>query len=266
MQAFIYLRVSTPRQAEGGVSISRGDDQGVQETRCRELCQYKQWEISEPPFIDAGVSGRSTKRRDALARAVKAACEAKGVVVMYALSRLSRNARDLYNLTHELEAAGAHFATVAEDIDTSTAMGKAFFGLCAVFAQLESDVISERTKAVHAHLKAKHGVNVISRVRYGWHREKGARELVPVPEEQAVIAKALEFRRPTKKFGPPTPWETVARLLNEAGLKTRLGYCWSKGSLKRVFGKKDTPEHKAARAIEIKATGRVCPTRENCAS
>ncbi len=236
MQAFLYLRVSTPRQADSGVSISREDEPGFQEDRCRELCKYKRWDVANV-YVDPGITGRSDglSKRGALARCFKDASKAQGVVVMYALARLSRSARDLYNLTHELEAAGGHFATTCEDIDTSTAMGKAFFGLCAVFAQLESDQISERMAATHRHLKKQCGYNPIAKPPYGYTRAKGSRERVAAPDEQAVITKARELRRPTKKYGPPTSFAIVAEQLNALGHCTRTGGPWYAGSVQRIL-------------------------------
>jgi DNA invertase Pin-like site-specific DNA recombinase len=234
MQAFVYLRVSTPRQAESGVSISREDDDcGFQEARCRELCQYKRWEVADV-YIDPGITGRSKglSKRGALARCFKDASKARGVVVMYALSRLSRSARDLYNLTHELEQAGGHFATTCEDIDTSTAMGKAFFGLCAVFAQLESDQISERATATHRHMKAKLGFNPMAKQPYGWRYEDGKR--LPIESEQAVIALAWRLRL-DRTVGPPVSFEVVAAKMDEMGLRTRKGSVWHPGAVRRIL-------------------------------
>lgn len=38
------------------------------------------------------------------------------------------------------------FKSVTEPFDTATAMGKGFLGMLGVFAQLEGDLISERTR------------------------------------------------------------------------------------------------------------------------
>jgi site-specific DNA recombinase len=252
MKAFIYLRVSTPGQARNGVSISRDDEEGFQEARCRALCAFKGWEMSEPPFSDLGITGRrkGAKKRDGLASACDATCEAKGVLVVYAIARLGRSAGYIHNMADRLEDAGANIASACEPIDTSTAMGRAFFGVTAVFAQLESDQISERTRASHKILKDRHGVNVIGPPPYGYQRAKGSRVVEPEPDEQKTIRKAKLLRKPLYEGAQPTSYKQVARQLNELGFRTRLEGEWTEGSVWRI----------------LNPAGRVCPTRESCAS
>ncbi len=68
-------------------------------------------------------------------------------LIVWKLDRLGRNVVDLHMQVQKLEARGVQFQSIQEKIDTSTAIGKAFFGLLAVFAQFERDMIVERTKS-----------------------------------------------------------------------------------------------------------------------
>ena len=52
--------------------------------------------------------------------------------------------RDLANIAHEIEQAGAHLKVIEQSVDTSTAAGRAFYGMLAVFAAFETDVRRER--------------------------------------------------------------------------------------------------------------------------
>jgi site-specific DNA recombinase len=65
-------------------------------------------------------------------------------------------------------------------------MGRAMVGITAIFAELESDVISERSKAMHQHLKEQG--RWVGRVPFGWRLEDG--RLLPNDDEQAVLAGA----------------------------------------------------------------------------
>jgi DNA invertase Pin-like site-specific DNA recombinase len=65
-------------------------------------------------------------------------------LVVTRLDRLGRSLRDLANIAHEIELAGAHLKVIEQDVDTSTAAGRAFFGMLAVFAAFETDVRRER--------------------------------------------------------------------------------------------------------------------------
>jgi DNA invertase Pin-like site-specific DNA recombinase len=65
-------------------------------------------------------------------------------LVVTRLDRLGRSLRDLANVAHEIEEAGANLKVLEQAVDTSTAAGRAFFGMLAVFAAFETDVRRER--------------------------------------------------------------------------------------------------------------------------
>lgn len=89
-------------------------------------------------------SGGKADRKE-LENAIKAAQKGNTFVV-YKLDRLARSARHLHELTETLTNKGVQFKSIVEDVDTTTAMGKAMFGMLAVFAQLERSMIQERTQ------------------------------------------------------------------------------------------------------------------------
>jgi len=47
-------------------------------------------------------------------------------------------------IAHEIEQAGAHLKVVEQSVDTSSAAGRTFYGMLAVFAAFETDVRRER--------------------------------------------------------------------------------------------------------------------------
>ena len=65
-------------------------------------------------------------------------------LVVTRLDRLGRSVRDLANVAHEIDEAGANLKVLEQSVDTSTAAGRAFFGMLAVFAAFETDVRRER--------------------------------------------------------------------------------------------------------------------------
>ncbi len=67
-------------------------------------------------------------------------------VVVYKLDRLSRKVIDTLTLIDTIEKAGVTFHSLNEKIDTSTAMGRFFLNITESLAQMERDLISERTK------------------------------------------------------------------------------------------------------------------------
>jgi DNA invertase Pin-like site-specific DNA recombinase len=68
---------------------------------------------------------------------------------VWKLDRLGRTLRGLIDFVEELRRRGVDFRTLngTVQIDTSTAQGRFFFHLTAALAEMERDLIRERTKA-----------------------------------------------------------------------------------------------------------------------
>lgn len=69
------------------------------------------------------------------------------VLVVYKLDRLGRSTKRLIELSEELQGRGIELVSIRDSINTTTAVGKAMFKMLAVLAEMERDLISERTKA-----------------------------------------------------------------------------------------------------------------------
>lgn len=67
-------------------------------------------------------------------------------LVVYALSRLGRDIRNLLDINKMLLEEGVALKSLTEPIDTSTADGKLLFTVRAAFAQFERDITIERTR------------------------------------------------------------------------------------------------------------------------
>ena len=76
-------------------------------------------------------------------------------LVVWRLDRLGRSSLGLATIVKELEEEGIHFKTLDWDIDTTQPFGKLVFTIMSAIAQLESDMISMRTKAGVAAAKAR---------------------------------------------------------------------------------------------------------------
>jgi len=91
------------------------------------------------------VSSRKSERVELL-NAMKAATQGD-LFVVYKLDRLARSTKELYELTEQLKEKQVDFVSISDAFDTSTPTGKAMFGMLAVFAEFERDIIQQRTKA-----------------------------------------------------------------------------------------------------------------------
>ena len=68
-------------------------------------------------------------------------------LVVWKLDRLGRSIKNLIDLTGQLREREINFLSLTEGINTSTPAGTFFFHIMASLAQLEREIIVERTKA-----------------------------------------------------------------------------------------------------------------------
>lgn len=68
-------------------------------------------------------------------------------LIVWKLDRLGREMFSLFNLIQELADKHVEFKAIEEDIDTTTSIGKLMIALSAYFAEMERNLIKERTKA-----------------------------------------------------------------------------------------------------------------------
>lgn len=68
-------------------------------------------------------------------------------LVVWRLDRLGRSLKQLVELVNELKTKDIEFKSLVEAIDTTSATGQFFFHITAAFAELERNLIRERTRA-----------------------------------------------------------------------------------------------------------------------
>jgi site-specific DNA recombinase len=216
VRAATYSRVSTQQQAQEGFNLA----EYVRLTA--EYVRGRDW-LLVGEYVDAGVSGRRNDRVQW--NALLAACRRAEVdaVVVHALSRFSRSARDAINRINELRGLGIDFISLKESFDSRTANGRAMLGMTAVFAQLEAEQTAERSTLAQR-AKARQGLWPGGSVPYGWRLEGDGRDAHPVPDRREREAITVAVRHILAENGTTG---SAAALLNSLGHTGRQGGAWT---------------------------------------
>ena len=218
-RAFGYVRVSTEEQAEEGISLraQRGRIKAYAEAMGLRLVRT---------YADEGISGRSLER-PGLQELLERVRGSEGeTIIVYRLSRLSRSTRDLLFLVEEAFIEGnTRLVSVNEHIDTETAMGRLFLTIMGALAQMERELISERTRAV-LEFKKERG-ETLGAPPFGY-RIGEENKLVPIAREIRVVRRILKWREQELSY------QAIADRLNEQGAKTKRGCGWYASTVRNV--------------------------------
>jgi DNA invertase Pin-like site-specific DNA recombinase len=223
--ALAYVRVSTNEQALEGISIE------AQLQVIRDYARFRKLELVEE-LIDPGVSA-SKPLRERLGGAELfelAQQDHIKAIIAYKLDRLFRDAADCLTVTGQWDKLGVDLHLVdlgGQPIDTSTAMGRFFLTIMAGVAEMERNLIRERTKAAMAHLAAT-GKRV-GGLSYGWGVGLDGKTLVRDVEEAAVVAKARQLHEQGLSL------RRVAQELSAQGFQSRTGLPFHPQQISRML-------------------------------
>lgn len=221
-----YVRVSTEGQAVEGVSLA------AQQAKIEAWCLANDVQLGGV-FIDAGISGKRQDNRPELQNALSAVCKARGVLIVYSLSRLARSTKDTIAISERLDKAGADLVSLSEKLDTTSAAGKMVFRLMAVLAEFERDQISERTSSAMAHKKSK-GERV-GTIPFGSHLLADGKTLVNDEKEQATIELLGLLRESGLSYG------AIADILNRKSVPTKkTGAKWQGTTVRNILMAKNS--------------------------
>jgi site-specific DNA recombinase len=218
MRAIGYVRVSTDKQAELGVSLE------AQAEKIRAMALVHDAELLDI-IVDGGESAKSLQR-PGMERLLKLV-DGKGAqaVIVAKLDRLTRSVKDLCELLERFERRGVALISVAESLDTGSAAGRLVLNIMTAVSQWEREAIGERTRDALSH-KRRNGERV-GNLRYGYRLADDGLHLQADAAEQAVMARIGQLR-------PGHTLRQIAARLNELGLRTRRGSPWRLESVARV--------------------------------
>src|SRR5437667_1697815 len=148
MKAIGYVRVSTAKQADFGVSLE------AQAEKVRAMAVVQGAELVDV-IVDAGESAKSLNR-PGMAR-LMSLVDAGSVdsVIIAKLDRLTRSVADLAELLKRFERRGVSLVSVADSLDTRSAAGRLVLNIMVSVSQWEREAIGERTRDAMRHKRAK---------------------------------------------------------------------------------------------------------------
>ena len=207
MTAIGYARVSTHEQASEGVSLA------AQKSRIEAYCETFELELAEI-LEDCGISGTVPLEKRPSGREL---LERKpDHVVAVRLDRLFRDAGDALVVTQSWDRTGIGLHLIdmgGQSVNTAKPMGRMMLTMMAGFAELERNLIAERTKDALREKKSKR--EVYGPIAYGYHDAEG--QLVAAPEEQLIVAEIRQMRDAAMSY------HAIAADLNERGIRGKRG-------------------------------------------
>lgn len=216
-----YLRVSTDKQADHGVSLA------AQRSKVEAYAALYDLDLIAV-IEDAGASAKTLEREGLRTALGMLDCGEADALLVVKLDRLTRSVRDLDTLISTWFASGrVALLSVGEQIDTRSAAGRLVLNVLASVSQWEREATGERTAAALAHKRA-NGERV-GAVPFGYALAADGVHLDPVPEEQGAIALATELRAAGLSL------RAIAGALADRGFRSRTGRVFAATQVARML-------------------------------
>jgi site-specific DNA recombinase len=220
MKTVGYVRVSTEKQADQGVSLE------AQKAKVRAMATVQGAQLIEV-IVDGGESAKSLNR-PGLQRLLAMVNNGNVQCVIVAkLDRLTRSVKDLCSLLELFEKKGVSLVSVAESLDTSTAAGRLVITIMGAVSQWEREAIGERTRDALLH-KKRNGERA-GNIPFGYRLAPDGKHLEPEPREEASLSAIHRLRKRGHSL------RGIAAALNTNGYRTRKGSSWRLESVARVL-------------------------------
>jgi len=189
-----YLRISKTEESTETLSLD------YQKHKIESYCEVKDLKLVKI-IEDAGKSGKNLNRPGIIE--IMGLVKSKQIdsVCVYRLDRLTRRTKDLLYLVEDVfNKNNVAFYSLNENIDTTSASGKFFLTLMGALAQMERDLIGERTQDALQELKRQNRrLGNPDMVPYGFRQIRRKRatitDLVPIPDKIACVKKIFELRK-----------------------------------------------------------------------
>ena len=212
------------------VSTDKDDQANSFETQKRYFAEYIErnpdWELYEI-YADEGLSGTSTKKRNAFNRMMNDAYEGKfQLIITKEVSRFSRNILDTIAYTRELRAMGIGVIFATDRINTMGPESEMLLSYIAAQSQEESRRTSQRVVWGQTRQMEK-GV-VFGRSLLGYDVKDGVLTINP---EGAEIVRLIFHKYALEQVGT----SEIAKFFTEEGYRTYRGNKWTSNAVIKIL-------------------------------
>jgi DNA invertase Pin-like site-specific DNA recombinase len=185
MAVYGYVRVSTTRQAEEGLSL---------DVQRRQVEGYALMHglVLDQVFVEEGVSGSVPLAERPAGGELMALVRPGDAVIAAKLDRAFRSALDALQVVQELGRRGVALHLLDVGGDVANGHGRLFMTIVAAFAEAERDRIRERIADVKRDQRGRS--RFLGGRRPFGYRVTGGGDLVEDGREQAALARARELR------------------------------------------------------------------------
>jgi putative DNA-invertase from lambdoid prophage Rac len=229
MNVFAYLRVSTSRQAEDGLSIE------VQEQQLEAYANLHNLSVNRW-LRDRGISGSIALGDRPMGKQLLEEVRSGDVVIAAKLDRMFRNARDALNTLEALKSKGValHFIDLGGDV--CNGIGKLVFTILSAVAEQERSRIRERISEAKKQMRDENRYQG-GKIPFGY-RVNSESQLV----EDELQQRCIIFMRAKRKEG------MAYRMISDL-LRKELGVALSHSGIRKILiGERrtdDTDDQKA---------------------
>ena len=238
---FPATKTAENRQKRGKIRVAAycrvSTDQEEQLTSYEAQIRYYTDKIQANPewsmagiFADEGISGVMTKKRDQFNEMIDQ-CRKKKIdlIITKSISRFARNLVDSIKYIREMKSIGVTIIFEKENINTSEMTSEMMVALYSVFAQAESESISNNVKMGKRFGYKSGNVPMMYGSLYGYRKgQDGNPEIIP---EEAETIKLIYT-----KFLEGNSYSGISDILKNRGVKSSKGSeIWSTSAIQGIL-------------------------------
>lgn len=218
MKTVGYVRVSTKLQSDKGGSVQNQRD------KITNYCKLEGLKL-EGIIEDLGISGTKKDRRGFLKLLDYSRTNQIDVVVVWSLSRLGRNLKDMLETINLFRTYGIELRCIKENIRKDDSISNLILNIMGSINQFEVQQLGERIAVVKQNRKTKG--ETYGKPQYGYMNVDG--KILRDPKEYPIRQKIKRLRK--KGYS----WNSIEELFENEGIKSRKGKKFYSSTLCNIF-------------------------------